>query len=100
MKLIRLMAANKRRGDFWLTQNQRAGLDNPASSHYLKIMMMILSIKTRTLKPLTKFGILLLSAFTGDWERSRNSIIKKELTLLIFMLYCNHQGRSYSPASF
>ena len=50
-------------------QNQRAGLDNPASPYYLMITMMILSTKTRMLKPLAKFGILLLSAFAGGWER-------------------------------
>ena len=43
---------------FGYVLESKGGVDFPASSHYLKTMMMILSTKTRMLKPLIKSVIL------------------------------------------
>jgi hypothetical protein len=50
------------------------GLDNPASSYYLKIIMMILSTIIKMLKPLTKFIILSFQPLAGGWEKSKPRI--------------------------
>ena len=88
MKLIKPMVANKRR------KNQRAGLDNPASSHYLMVMM-ILSTKTRMLKPLIKSVILSFQPLQAVGKETKN------IDFLLFM--CNTSNTrtgSYESTSF
>jgi len=50
---------------YWHPFKSKGGVENPASSSYLKIIMMILSTIIKMLKPLIKFIILSFQPDSG-----------------------------------